>query len=277
MAGRFSIAKKKTDGTGESEVIDIVDAAAEAPAATASVSDAPPLFYRTPTALTRERHSAAGVRASADYSFARGTNSLAINVFEFLEAAKSYPIVFTQGEVPSALAIVGLERENYFIDANGTWREGAYIPAYVRQYPFVLFEDQANTRLVLCVDEAAPHYQAVAGEGAERFYNHEGEPTEFTKRVMEFSSRYFEHHAITRNFAADLKKHDLLMPGNAELRLNSGRTLALAGFWVVDEAKFNALSDEVFLEFRRKGWLPLLYLALASASNWQRLAGMVQA
>ena len=29
---------------------------------------------------------------------------------------------------------------------------------------------------------------------------------------------------------------------------------------VIDEAKFNAMPDEVFLDWRKKGWLALVYL-----------------
>ena len=46
---------------------------------------------------------------------------------------------------------------------------------------------------------------------------------------------------------------------------------------VIDEAKFNALDDATVLEWRRKGWLPLIYCHLISASNWANLVDRVPA
>ena len=39
------------------------------------------------------------------------------------------------------VAILGLRgAANQFVNSEGAWREGKYIPAYVRRYPFILME-----------------------------------------------------------------------------------------------------------------------------------------
>ena len=48
--------------------------------------------------------------------------------------------------------------------------------------------------------------------------------------------------------------------------------MTLHGFQIVDEAKFNALPNEVFLEWRRRGWLALVYCHLLSMAHWRGLA-----
>jgi hypothetical protein len=53
--------------------------------------------------------------------------------------------------------------------------------------------------------------------------------------------------------------------------LKDGHALGLSGFRVIDEGKFNALPDETILDWRRKGWLPLIYCHLISTSNWANL------
>jgi hypothetical protein len=231
-----------------------------------------PLFYEKPAAIEKVRHASSGLHTQVELRFARATNSLAVNVLEFLEVAKHYPIVFTDSEAPLPLAIVGLEQENYFINAEGKWQEDCYIPAYVRQYPFILFENAADKKFVLCVDEKSPHFRANGGEGTTALFNEDGTPSPMTNQALEFCSAYYRHHMITRSFTADLKKHNLLAPYNSQMTLESGRQISLSGFQMIDETAFNALSDEVFLEFRKKGWLPFIDFALGSMSNWRRLA-----
>jgi hypothetical protein len=50
--------------------------------------------------------------------------------------------------------------------------------------------------------------------------------------------------------------------------------MTLRGFDVVDEAKFNALPDELFLDWRRRGWVHLIYCHLMSMGNWARLVDL---
>jgi hypothetical protein len=68
-----------------------------------------------------------------------------------------------------------------------------------------------------------------------------------------------------------LVKHELLVQNEARVALNSGKQMTLRDFNVVDEAKFNALPDEVFLEWRRRGWLHLVTCHLLSMANWPNL------
>ncbi len=43
------------------------------------------------------------------------------------------------------LALLGLRNtENLFVDNEGKWKEGIYIPAFFRRYPFVLADDQGE-------------------------------------------------------------------------------------------------------------------------------------
>ena len=56
-----------------------------------------------------------------------------------------------------------------------------------------------------------------------------------------------------------------------KLTLPAGGVHLLKGLRMIDEERFNALPDEVFLEWRRRGWLPLVYWHWASADNFVRL------
>jgi SapC len=45
----------------------------------------------------------------------------------------------------------------------------------------------------------------------------------------------------------------------------------LAGFKVIDEARFTKLPDATFMQWRRKGWLPLVYAHFFSIGAWSGL------
>ncbi len=236
-----------------------------------------PLFYQQPAALEKNRHAKAGVLTAPNYSFAKATNSLTLNVLEFLEASKYYPIVFTAGDAPVPLAVVGLEKDNYFVGGDTLWREGTYIPAYVRQYPFIFFENEEEKKFYLCIDEKSTHYREKGDAGSEALFNADGTPSPLSNNALEFCTAYYQQHAITKEFTADLVKHKLLSPYQSSVTLKTGRQISFSGFNMIDETAFNALPDEAILEFRKKGWLAFIYLALASTSNWNRLLGLANA
>lgn len=229
-----------------------------------------PLFFKRPTVLDKRRHAKSGLNAKGDLSFARKTNSVPLNAIEFIEATKFYPIVFTADEQPLPVAVLGFEQENYFITKQNQWRDHTYIPAYVRQYPFIFFQPPEGDKFFLCVDEASDVYQESAKKDALRIFTDEGEPSDVSKRALEFCTSFYQHLNITRNFCADLKKHNLLSPYNSRASVN-GKELQLNGFTMINEQAFNALPDDVILEFRKKGWLAFIYLAMASGTNWKSL------
>lgn len=240
-----------------------------------------PLFFKQPAVIDKSRHGAAGIGPQTNYSFAKITNSLPINGIEFMEVVKSYPIVFTNTESSLPIALVGVEQDNSFVTDDGVWLANHYIPAYARQYPFVLLEQPVEGKpdekqMFLCIDEASPQFQATKRDGGEGLYDAEGNASELANNAVKFCAAVLEHHHITRNFTADLKKHNLLTPNQARIELKSGKTITLGDFLVIDEKAFNELPNEVFLEFREKGWLPLVYLALVSQSNWKNLVQLAQ-
>jgi hypothetical protein len=230
-----------------------------------------PLFYQQPRPLDRVRHATARLREPADIGFAASANNLPVLIEEFAHAGHSYPIVFTLGDVPTPVALLGLrDRQNLFLrqrDGTWTWAADTYIPAYVRRYPLILMETQIAGEFTVCIDEAA--------EGAgEPLFTAEGELSETGKNAISFCQAYQNQIVATVEFTTALKKHDLLEQNQAEIKLASGETLNLNGFLTVSQKKFDELPDDVYLEFRRKGWIALIHLHLASVLNWERLVAL---
>src|SRR5215210_705462 len=117
------------------------------------MSDA--MYYERPVLLDRDKHRKLRVKPSTSFAFAQKANSLYLAGVEFNEACKEYAIVFTRAahEKIIPVAMLGLRsRENLFVDAQGRW-DAAYVPAFVRRYPFVLAE-LSSDNMAVCIDEA---------------------------------------------------------------------------------------------------------------------------
>src|SRR4051794_24220509 len=109
----------------------------EAQPAQAPANSELPLFYKNPQPLEPVRHAKAGLSPKSDFSFATITNAVAITLPEFSSAAFNYPIVFSITTPVVPFAVLGIrDNENLFVNAQGVWRENAYVPAYIRRYPF---------------------------------------------------------------------------------------------------------------------------------------------
>jgi len=265
-------AKKKSGNTPTGKPVNTPVDAKPAPTSEAAPvggqSARLPLFYKNPTPLSSERHAKKSLSLTPDYSFSLDTNSVPITAMECSRAMQNYPIVFSSGDpvVPVAV-LVRREAKNQFIEPDGAWRAGAYIPAYIRRYPFILMESTDKLQFTLCVDEDSN--LLVDGDSQPLF---EGDTaTEVANRAVEFCSAYQGEHSFTIEFTAAMEKYGLLVDNRASATLKSGEQLSLSGFRMVDEAKLTALPGDVFLDWRQRGWIPLIYCHLLSMGNWQTL------
>ncbi len=234
-------------------------------------------FYKNPMPISLDRHRQSSFVPAHDSSFAQETNSIVLNAGEFIEAAKHYPIVFTQNNA-APVAIVGLESSNYFVEKDGSWKTGAYVPAYVRKYPFIFMEIKEQNSLLLCIDENSKGFSLEGDKNGQAFYNEDDQPTEIIQSALNFCNLYHQHHLATVEFCNALQAENLLVPNTTTLTLLEGqRQISLGGFLMIDEKKFAELPDEKILEFHKKGWLALIHFVLMSVSNWRSLANLATA
>jgi hypothetical protein len=188
-------------------------------------------------------------------------------------ASAYYPIVFAAGPSPIPASVVGLKNDtNLFLDDQGRWMNGAYLPAYVRRYPFILMDDPVQKQFVLCIDETS---DMLAEQGEYPLFEGE-QPSAFTKSAMEFCAALRQQGDATDEFVKALQEYDLLMPNDAQIDLRDGTKLQLSGFLVINPQKFDALPDNVYLQWRKKGWIGLIYAQLLSSHRWQNLVDLMQ-
>ena len=230
-----------------------------------------PLFYSRPAPLDPKRHAGKSLRDNPGYGFAVRTNSVPVSGAEFALTQRHYPIVFSGTDRPFPVAVLGLRAdENLFVGPDGAWVPQAYIPAYVRRYPFVFIE-AGGGQLVLAIDEGGGY---VVEDGKLGLFDAANKPTELVNTALQFCAAYQGNHKATADYVEALRAHDLLIENQAQATIAGTERLALAGFKVIDEARFNKLPAETLAEWRDKGWLGWSYAHLMSFGAWNALANL---
>jgi hypothetical protein len=229
-----------------------------------------PLFFRELVPLDSARHGELKMQRGREFGFARDTNAVPIAIHEIAPAAADYPIVFGGAGQPTMLAIVGYrERENLFVDIAGTWRRGNYVPAYVRNYPFAFIEPPDRT-LVLGFD---PQAQCFAGKGGAALFEG-GQPGKPLAEAVELCKQLYQSLRETATLTAALETAGVLVENSATIEFKQGGSAVLRGFRVIDQAKFDALPDATFLDWRKRGWLAAIYAHFASTARWARIVDL---
>lgn len=232
-----------------------------------------PLFYKKPAPLDRQKHAKLSLRRNFGLDFTRGINAVPINAIEMAQIGMFYPIAFSPDDSATPVAVLGLrDNENLFINADGQWYPDAYIPAYIRRYPFIFSEIPGGEQLSLCIDMDP----AIVQEGGDQpFFDAKGEPTTLAKSALEFCKSYHAAARHTLEFSKALAASGLLVQREARINVGEKTKISFSGFRIVDEKKFAELPDQTFLEWRQKGWLPFIYAHLFSAAQWNRLTRLL--
>ena len=223
-----------------------------------------PLFYNDLAPLSSEDHAGWNSRPTDKASWLVGQHAVPLTVEEFPMAQRHFPIIFSAGEDPVPLALMGMnEGINVFVDADGKLTGQVYVPAYVRRYPFMLARLRPDSEeLSLCFDPTSD----LIGEfddGQPLFDG--GQPSESCKATLQFCEQFEIAGQKTGAFMAELKKHDLLMDGELTLQVDGrDQPFLYQGFRMVDENKLRELRGDLLRTWNQSGLLPLIYAHLFS-------------
>ena len=237
------------------------------------------LFYSQPEPLSPEMHGKLGVkRMDGPFAFAKVGHAVPLTVGEFPLAAVTGPIIFV-GDEKLPIAVMGLNAgENMFVQDNGLFEPGIYIPAYVRRYPFVFANDATGQQMVLCIDRKA---EFIIEGGDMPFFN-DKDPSDYTKNCIEFCNNFEIERQRTMSFVQLLKDNDLFESKTANFTpTNSdgtaGEPQKIADYFGISEDKLNALPSEKIIELRDNGALAQIYAHLLSLVGWDRLVAIALA
>lgn len=239
------------------------------------------LIYDRPVVLNRARHRNLRIAATeGDFHFAAGLNSLPLAASEFARAACDHPILFAGTDAANVVpaALLGLRAgENLAVDAEGRWARDCYIPAFLRRYPFVLAEKEAEGEgedFHVCLDEAFP---GLGDKDGEPLFDEAGANTPLLDTAMRFLQDYQAHLKRTREFTARLAELDLLVPRVVQVQPANGVGFNLDGLFVVDESRLHALKGRVLQDLLRSGDLGWIHVHLMSLVNVERLCRRLDA
>ena len=225
-----------------------------------------PLFYKDLLPLNSREHGDWKVAPFDDASFIAETHAVPLTVEEFVDAQRDYPIVFTAGDNPLPIALMGLnEGVNTFVGDDKKLENDVYVPAYVRRYPFILARLQPGSEdMSLCFD---PTVSAIGKrDDGQPFFDAESKPTEYTQNVLEFCRRFEEAGQRTKAFIDELTKLDILIDGEIAITSNEApdKPFIYRGFRMVDENKLRELPTETVEALNKNGMLMLIHAHLFS-------------
>lgn len=235
-------------------------------------------LYKDVELLNSKVHSKLGIIADPNrFGFAAKECVLPLLTTEFCRAALHYPIVFA-GEAKSPVAVMGtITGENLFINEDGSFAEDAYIPAYLRRYPFVLANEENGDRSLVCIDRSA----TVLKEEAENALFENGAPSPHLQNAIEFLNAFEVDARRTNTFVDLLKeydlfevKHTIFMPNPVNGQPTEPRTVA--DYYAISEAKFSALPEEAVKRLHDTGAMACIHAHFISLYNWERLIARSQ-
>ncbi len=227
-------------------------------------------LFEKPELLTKDQHGGLGLkRADKPFGFCAAVRAIPLTVSEITTAGKHYPIVFSGAENPIPLAVVGLfEDVNVYVSESGEWEQEAYVPGYIRRYPFAFASEASGERLALVIDAA----YAGIGEGGEFPLFDNDQMSTTTKNAVEFCRQYEQDRRATEGLMKQLQALNLIVGQSAQYtRPGATEPQVFAQYFGIDENALNNLADEKFIELRRANLLPVVYSQLMSMGNWRQV------
>lgn len=225
-----------------------------------------PLFYNELQPLSSVAHGDWKARRLDTAPFLTKSHAIPLTVEEFTLAQRHYPIVFSAGENPVPLALMGLnEGVNVFVDDEGKLTSEVYVPAYVRRYPFMLARLRPDSEdLSLCFDPTADAV-GVFDEGDSLF--EDGQPADTTKQILGFCENFEQAGMQTGAFMKELADHKLLIDGEVAIQPEgAAQPFIYRGFQMISEDAVKDLRGDVARKMMQSGLLPLIYAHLFSLS-----------
>ena len=230
-----------------------------------------PLLFKRLEPFDPARHTGLKYdRSNRNYHFAEGVSVVPLTMQEFVTAGVYYPIIFSEGPQPMPMAVLGYRPgENLFVDAEGGWATGVYVPWYVRCYPFAILDGPQPDSFVACLDAEGPGIGPLVGD----LLIENEEITPPIQEILRFCHAYNLALRETRELGKLLHASGLLVQHEATVGLGGERKPArLTGFYAVEAKKFNELPDKTFLAWRKKGLLSAVYQHLQSLSCWPAIS-----
>jgi len=241
--------------------------------ATAAPNQNLPLLYRAIEPLNVTQHGMMSVRRQTRVPHIATVHAVPVTVDEFITAQRYYPIVFSVGENPVPLALMGLnEGVNVFVDDEGKLLGECYVPAYIRRYPFMLARIRPEGDELSLVFDSQSGLVGDFEEGQPLFTD--GEPSETTNAILKFCEEFELSAQRTNAFMKELRESELLIDGEVSIQpSDAAQPFVYRGFQMVDENKVRELRGDTLRKMNQNGMLPLVMAHIFSLPTIREIFG----
>ena len=221
------------------------------------------------TLLEQAKHGDLKINVG-DFSHVAEQHIVPISLHEISRAATEYPVVFIKNNDTSeyqAVVMLGLKPGQNLSVKDGKWI-GLYIPSVVRDYPLgLVINPDVKDKVWIGIRDGVPEVSKTEGQA---LFDGEKE-TPFLEARKEALITHYEQGQVTIGILGFLAEKDLLISQSLSVDVGGDRR-NINGIYLIDEAKLNALSDEDFLELKKRGLLGPIYSHLSSLHQVNRLA-----
>lgn len=232
-----------------------------------------PPGYGEVVPFDREKHGSCGYMSANNFAHMSALNAVYVNVAEFPQCIRDYPVVFSanenKGQFTPMIVTALTASKNVFVDEQGNWQDGCYVPAYARRYPFCLAdlvnENTNEKQQLVCVDEAALDTQA------DSFFDEQGDASEQWQKFEKFLNEYEAARLTTVQFTKRLAELELFEVFEAQAFHVSGERFHMTGMYRVNEDKLKKLSAKNMKDLLEKNYLRFIYAHLLSLDNFRLL------
>ena len=232
-----------------------------------------PIFYKNLQPLSSSMHGNFKSRTSDKAPYLANQHAIPLTIDEFAHAQRFFPIVFSSGDSPVPLGLLGLnEGVNVFVDDEGKPYTPFYIPAYVRRYPYMLARLKPDAQeLSLCFD---PDSGLVGPfEDGQPLFDGE-KPAEQLNAILKFCEEFEMSAQRTAAFVKELETMDLLIDGEVSIQPEgSEQPFIYRGFKMVSEEKLRDMRGDELRKINQNGILALITAHLFSLSLVREIFG----
>jgi hypothetical protein len=220
--------------------------------------------------VNKDLHGSKKIKQVHGFNFASQFHIASVMVHEFVRASGFYPIVFLEDQeqdIFRPVALLGLDAgENLYVNPEGKW-EASYIPAIIRRYPFALARTDQENQFTVCIDEGS---ELINEEEGTPLFNEDGTPAEVMENVKRYLGELQQMEVFTQAFCKHMGELNMFTPLNMRVRKEQ-QVKNIAGCYVVNEERLNNLSNDRFLELRKRRYLAPVFSHLTSLAQIERL------
>lgn len=232
------------------------------------------LLFRKPCIICAETHRDYGFLKKQNFDFAKEMAVVPLGFNEILLAAKHYPVLFLENNNVVPVAIMSLSgRVNAFVQKDGQWLPGHYIPRTFQLYPFTLekLPEQDNGVLIADMDCQAIIPNADSHKNI-RLFDSAGNPTPLLREIASAAQQRYHDGVVGAEFAGLLRDSGVLTQSLVQFVGPEGQNATAARLLAINEPAYRSLPVETIAGWFRSGWLDIASVVLLSQKIWSQWA-----